>query len=401
MALRGEIIVDYERISVKEISKRFKKLRGKTPYDIIANGQATAIKRIEKGEVPSSGNYISDTLLENYHDYFGMDNIELIFGDEEDIEKAVGYIFLELSRSIMPESVRKVLRIEEFSSKGNKKLRDSMLTLFYTFSDFGRWYNLRQDKVLKEDEIPIDFIEMERILWQICKTKMIRLFKEKVIKPSFNEYDKKFHFNLINEKVNKNFYTDFIKLLIPEIVEKLKSDSIFKMGYMVKSLIDELLVLDLNESYLVEIPLKEYYPPSRTWSFGQSEDSADIGEFAEEFIEFNSLKFNSHEEVNEYFKKTEGQTGVTTHYLIDRTRKVNLESFVDSIIETPAIFSEIHDLRFQTMKVPGILNVNSQTSKVFQSKLNETILEMINELVKIQNAFINCIEFKELEEFGK
>lgn len=65
------------------------------------------------------------------------------------------------------------------------------------------------------------------------------------------------------------------------------------------------------------------------------------------------------------------------------------------------IFSEVHDLRFQMMKVPGILNVNSQTSKVFQSKLNETILEMINELVKTQNAFINCIEFKELEEFGK
>lgn len=30
MGLRGEIIVDYERILVKEISKRFKKLRGKT-----------------------------------------------------------------------------------------------------------------------------------------------------------------------------------------------------------------------------------------------------------------------------------------------------------------------------------------------------------------------------------
>lgn len=276
-----------------------------------------------------------------------------------------------------------------------------MLTLFYTFSDFGRWYNLRQDKVLKEDENPIDFIEMERILWQVCKIKMIRLFKEKVINPSFNEYDNKFHFNLINEKLNKNFYNDFIKILIPEIVEKLKSDSIFKIGYMVKSLVDELLVLDLNESHLVEIPLKEYYPPTRTWSFGQSEDSADIGKFAEEIAEFNSRKFYSYEEINEYFKKTEGQRGVTTYYLIDRTRTVNLESFVDSIIETPTIFSEVHDLRFQMMKVPGILNVNSQTSKVFQSKLNETILEMINELVKTQNAFINCIEFKELEEFGK
>lgn len=113
MQTRNEIIVDYERILVKEISKRFKKLRGKTPYDIIANGQATAIKRIEKGKVPSSGNFISDTLLENYHDYFGMDNIGLIFGDEEEIKTAVGYVFLELSRSIMPAFVKEKLRLKK------------------------------------------------------------------------------------------------------------------------------------------------------------------------------------------------------------------------------------------------------------------------------------------------
>ncbi|MGO2256049.1 MAG: hypothetical protein ACTH37_09670, partial [Lactococcus cremoris] len=80
---------------------------------IIANGQATAIKRIEKGKVPSSGNFISDTLLENYHDYFGMDNIGLIFGDEEEIKTAVGYVFLELSRSIMPAFVKEKLRLKK------------------------------------------------------------------------------------------------------------------------------------------------------------------------------------------------------------------------------------------------------------------------------------------------
>ena len=145
---------------------------------------------------------------------------------------------------------------------------------------------MRQDGVLKEDKFPIDFIEMGLILWQICKTKTIRLFKEKVIKPSFDEYDKKFHFNRINEKLNKNFCTDFIDILIPEIVEKLKCDSIFKMGYMVKSLIDEILVLNLKESHLVEIPLKENYPPMRTWKFSsnQSEDSADIRGFVDEFL---------------------------------------------------------------------------------------------------------------------
>ena len=403
MELGDEITVDYEKILVKEISKRFKKLRGKIPYDTIANGQATAIKRIEKEVVPNSGNFITDTLLESYHDYFGMSYRELIFGDEEDIEMEVARLYVESFRVIMPDFVRKKLRLEKRQYKDNKKLHDSMLDLFYTFADFVRWYNLRQDKVLEKGEYPLDFINMERILWKICKTKMIRLFKEKVVNPSFDEYDKKFHFNRINEKLNKIFYTDFINILIPEIVEKLKCDSIFKMGYMVKCLVDELLVLDFKKSHLVEIPLKENLPPMRTWKFSshQSEESADIKEFVDEFFDYNSQKYRTYKEIDEYFKKTDGKPGVTTQYSINRTRKVNLESFVNNIIETPAWFSESHFLNFQEMKVPGILNVNSQTSKVFQLKLNETIIEMIDELVKIQNAFINCIEFDELEEFGK
>ncbi len=403
MQVGNEIIVDYEEILVKEISKRFKKLRGKIPYDVIANGQATAIKRIEKGVIPSSGNFISDALLESYSDYFKMSNQELIFGDENDIEFGSLQLFAELSCSIMPEFYKKKFKFEKSLNSNNKKKQDSILALFYTFADFGRWYNLRQDGVLKEDKFPIDFIEMGLILWQICKTKTIRLFKEKVIKPSFDEFDKKFHFNRINEKLNKNFCTDFIDILIPEIVEKLKCDSIFKMGYMVKSLIDEILVLNLKESHLVEIPLKENYPPMRTWKFSsnQSEDSADIRGFVDEFFDYNSRKYKTYNEIDDYFKKTDGKPGVTTQYSIKRTRKVNLESFVNNIIETPAWFSESHFLNFQEMKVPGILNVNSQTSKVFQSKLNETIIGMIDELVKVQNAFINCIEFDELEEFGK
>ncbi|MGO3617471.1 MAG: hypothetical protein ACTIN1_04575 [Pseudolactococcus laudensis] len=219
MQVGNEIIVDYEEILVKEISKRFKKLRGKIPYDVIANGQATAIKRIEKGVIPSSGNFISDALLESYSDYFKMSNQELIFGDENDIEFGSLQLFAELSCSIMPEFYKKKFKFEKSLNSNNKKKQDSILALFYTFADFGRWYNLRQDGVLKEDKFPIDFIEMGLILWQICKTKTIRLFKEKVIKPSFDEFDKKFHFNRINEKLNKNFCTDFIDILIPQIVK--------------------------------------------------------------------------------------------------------------------------------------------------------------------------------------
>ncbi|ABJ72168.1 hypothetical protein LACR_0599 [Lactococcus cremoris subsp. cremoris SK11] len=37
----------------------------------------------------------------------------MIFGDEEEIKTAVGYVFLELSRSIMPAFVKEKLRLKK------------------------------------------------------------------------------------------------------------------------------------------------------------------------------------------------------------------------------------------------------------------------------------------------
>ena len=131
MQVGNEIIVDYEEILVKEISKRFKKLRGKIPYDVIANGQATAIKRIEKGVIPSSGNFISDALLESYSDYFKMSNQELIFGDENDIEFGSLQLFAELSCSIMPEFYKKKFKFEKSLNSNNKKTRFNTCSFLY------------------------------------------------------------------------------------------------------------------------------------------------------------------------------------------------------------------------------------------------------------------------------
>ncbi|MCI1072476.1 hypothetical protein [Lactococcus lactis] len=82
----------------------------------------------------------------------------------------------------------------------------------------------------------------------------------------FNEQDDKFYYNRINKKVNDWLNHDFSELIIPECVKKLKKNSIFKIGYMVKALIDEFLVSDLPESYLTNIPLDVYFPPTKTLS---------------------------------------------------------------------------------------------------------------------------------------
>ncbi|MBE9897077.1 hypothetical protein G8C15_17260 [Enterococcus casseliflavus] len=67
-------MIDLDMLLIHISSTRFKELR-ETAYkkvtpDVIANGQKSAIIRIEKGEKPKSGNFISDPRLDSYANYF-------------------------------------------------------------------------------------------------------------------------------------------------------------------------------------------------------------------------------------------------------------------------------------------------------------------------------------------
>ncbi|KST89955.1 hypothetical protein LKF67_1454 [Lactococcus lactis subsp. lactis] len=62
--------------------------------------------------------------------------------------------------------------------------------------------------------------------------------------------------------------------------------------------------------------------------------------------------------------------------------------------------NECHFLNFSEQKIPGILSVNLQATHLFQKRINEDIEGMIDNLVGIQNHFINLIVWKELSEFA-
>ena len=94
-------LLDLERILRKIIAFRFKKLRGDTPYELISS-QRGNINRIEQGINTSSGNFVSDTLLDEYSKYFGKSKAELIFGDDGQIENTLFalYHFLRFKKRI-------------------------------------------------------------------------------------------------------------------------------------------------------------------------------------------------------------------------------------------------------------------------------------------------------------
>ena len=88
-----------------------------------------------------------------------------------------------------------------------------------------------RNKPINED-IVIEQSDMEE--------KFIRSFNAGVVLNLFDD----FKYSSINNEVNKWIKGQFIQIILPELVEKLKSNSILKIGYMVKNLIDDFLNYD-------------------------------------------------------------------------------------------------------------------------------------------------------------
>ncbi|HEL0601885.1 TPA: hypothetical protein TUS96_001984 [Streptococcus equi subsp. zooepidemicus] len=195
--------------------------------------------------------------------------------------------------------------------------------------------------------------------------------------------------------------------IIPEFLRKLRTDSIFKMGFMVKDLIDNFMEVDLPKSYLEDVPLEEFFLPMKNYhiSFKEGISDEDIEKLSTEIVEMltrdttiNGLDDIKRIDGENFFTEFDFVTDESISF-VDETRRVSAQSLLDSILMTPDIFDRLHDLNSKERKIPGLLTVNSQASKLFQIKVNEVYLQQIDELVRFQNIYINLIKWDELETF--
>ncbi|ENO0240196.1 hypothetical protein ACAL44_002976, partial [Listeria monocytogenes] len=113
-----------------------------------------------------------------------------------------------------------------------------------------------------------------------------RSFKAGVV---LNLFDN-FKYSSINNEVNKWIKGQFIQIIVPELVEKLKSNSILKIGYMVKNLIDDFLNEDLSESFQKTIPLQIRRPKYYSLNFQNN-------------TSFHNLSEDERKKRNELFNK--------------------------------------------------------------------------------------------------
>lgn len=248
---------------------------------------------------------------------------------------------------------------------------------------------------------------MFKIVWALLNKKVVSSFKVQVITEFFNDSEPKFNFNQINVKFNLWYEKYFVNSIIPEFLRKLRTDSIFKMRFMVKDLIDNFIEVDLPKSYLEDVPLEEFFLPMKNYhiSFKEGISDEDIEKLSTEIVEMltrdttiNDLDDIKRIDGEKFFTEFDFVTDESISF-VDETRRVSAQSLLDSILMTPDIFDRLHDLNSKERKIPGLLTVNSQASKLFQIKVNEVYLQQIDELVRFQNIYINLIKWDELETF--
>lgn len=401
-------MLDLEKILRKLIARRFRDLRGDTPYELISS-QRGNISRIERGLNADSGNFVSATLLDEYSNYFGVSKAELVFGDDGEIENTLCFMFLQIYVQIIPKVKVSYMKFpfkpEEFQDDISPDIYEKFREIFIIFGDYYRWYKVR--KYDDNSDKDIDVVSMFKIVWALLNKKIISSFKLYVITEFFNDSEPKFNFNKINAKFNLWYAKHFVNSIIPEALSKLQTDSIFKMGFMVKDLIDNFIEVDLPESYLEDVPLEEFLLPVKSYHFNFKENLSDeeIMKVSAEIVKMTSRDntINSLEDIkriNEemFFTEFDFITDESTPF-VNGTRRVNANSLLDSILMTPDIFDRFHDLNSNERKIPGLLSTNSQASKLFQFKVNEVYLQQIDELVRFQNIYINLIKWDELETF--
>lgn len=344
----------FEDELIKKVSVRFRELRGSRQIETISSGQVSTIKRIESGKNIKSGNFIPDSLLEDYSRIFKIKKVRLIFGTDSEIEELLEITFDNYFQEILSKK-----KINDELDNFNKSFIDYLCI----FARFSTWYNL--------DMTQVSDISFE-VPWILIKRKLTRSFKSNVIKGIFNDMNRSFKFIEINQYFERWLENDLSDNFFPEIIESLKKNTIFKIGYMVDTLMKEFIESD--------IPIIEN--DSIPFNFARARSNPD---YKPTYI----VKTKEGDKLVRKDRPNE-KDGVYPLKLVSLNRNLNKDEFTDLVKQNIGKIGG---------HVPGILTINSRASKYIQLELNDLMLNHVKELTKYQNYLLRLIRLSELEDF--
>lgn len=344
----------FEDELIKRVSVRFRELRGSRQIETISYGQKSTIKRIESVKNVKSGNFIPDSLLEDYSRIFNIKKVRLIFGTDSEIENLLEVTFDNYFQEILSKK-----KINDGLDNFNKCFIDYLCI----FAEFSTWYNLNMDQ-----ECSLSFI----IPWHLIKRKLVNSFKNRVINNIFKDEDSKFIFKEIDEQYSQWLNYELANVLFPEVINKLKEETIFKIGFMINFLTKEIIEPEILILENDSIPFKYLRLKKNSDYMKTVMVKTDRG--------VNFKRKYSPPKNNEVRKKE----------LVSEQKNLNRNDFLNYIRSDRDKFGG---------HVPGILTVNSRASKYIQLELNDLMLNHVKEFTAYQKKLLNLIEISELENF--
>lgn len=457
-------MVDVELYLVSRIAKRSISLRKTYGLSMEKLSDKASVSRIEKKGMPESKNFITETVLSDYVNSFNITKEEIIFGKANEIEELLEWLFFNFFMLIRFRDL--TIDSELYSDIDNLDIetQKKVLSLAASFAEF----NIQRYKFLKTEELfmdtlnresdkqliingkmvnierdfrsdpineetVIDFIDMNEKLWLMCKQKCITSFKEKVIKNIFVN----FKYSNINMEVKKWVSCELNNIIIPDVIDKMKSNGVFKIGFMVKNLITDFLDEKLVTTTETTIPVETIQNERRSVSicnFNISELSEEEMKEREEIvlrISEEMMKGEIPDNIPESKLRRYGisfgnreesikSKNVDIDVLLDRASREKRNRIITNnrmrIEEGPIVHSSnfntyeemteyfedwFNDQNFKNQNIPGYLTVNSQIALRLQERMNNEILESIHNFVNIQINLLCLLNEEELLRFAK
>lgn len=461
-------MINLETFLVPKIAQRCKKLRESYGLKMELISDKAAISRIEKEICPKSGNFITETVLLNYSDIFELPPEEIIFGNSEELEETLGWIFDRLFFSIRQKNLSTDSILYNNVDRVSITSQKAVLSMAEMFAEF----NLQRYNFLKSDETFMDsvnkemdislsigekFINIERDfrttpinddtvidsrnmcdkMWWLCKEKMIHSFKKNAI-PSIFEH---FTYSTINSTINFWIIKEFCANIVPTVIEKMKSNSIFKLGLLSKQLIQDFLQEDLPESYQQTVPIKTTRDGGINITIGsrarkndkklptnELKKQAELYEIAMKMVQNNEqpddellAEFEKYDIIFKEKPKKEYIIEEDIDSVISRVisskyngRSKNYRPIIEegspifevanniSDEEVDALYMNWYEnTHFQNQVIPGYFTNNSQIGHRLQEFLNEDILSMVETIIHMQNNLLLFLTDEDLLTFAK
>lgn len=422
-----EVLVD----SISERCLRLRKEKRLKQSDIASSGPSYI-----EGKKWQSGNFISRELLNCYCISLNVSEREIIFGNDKEIEELISCLFVQMFHTY---TVKDIFSSEnelssEFGEKFYITLQKSIIELASCFAQFNKD---RYEFIKSNDpKFSYKFFKTENFykLWLILKDSLISSFKK------FIEIDRlfeNFEYRNLNQFIRRWIELEVINNIFPRVQNKLGTNKLFKIGYMVNDLINNFLDTDLPLSFQETVPLK--LNKGEEIKFNFSPDSSMDNVNLNFLIEKRSLekeimkivKTKSFDDVHkEMIEKLENDYHTTILRLEEKDKYV--EGKIDTILNNAVLLSnhnlysndvitilasptfycpdnksleEIDQLMDDNLdillgdsvKIPGMTSNNSQILNELQKKVNQDVQNSIDTLIRLQNYLLSLIEYDEFK----